>query len=178
MLFRPSFCANCGEKIERSDWGLFTSRRFCAVCESELKAHDLIPRVIVSLGLLIGVFGIGSYVRSGNTEPRLAQPATQSVERPVAAVIQRDALPANVVAPTPAAAPIAPGSGGLPQAKGPVGVATSTQVGKNGGTDVVYMCGAMTKKGTPCTRRVHGPVRCFQHKGMPAMLPQDKLRIG
>jgi hypothetical protein len=41
----------------------------------------------------------------------------------------------------------------------------------------VYMCGARTKKGTPCSRRVHGPVRCWQHKGTPAMLPQEKLRI-
>jgi hypothetical protein len=41
----------------------------------------------------------------------------------------------------------------------------------------IYMCGARTKKGTPCSRRVHGPVRCWQHKGLPAMLPQEKLRI-
>jgi hypothetical protein len=41
----------------------------------------------------------------------------------------------------------------------------------------VYICGARTKKGTPCSRRVHGPVRCWQHKGMPAMLPQEKLLI-
>jgi len=41
----------------------------------------------------------------------------------------------------------------------------------------LYMCGARTKKGTPCSRRVHGPVRCWQHKGMPAMLPQEKLLI-
>src|ERR1043166_8751637 len=37
--------------------------------------------------------------------------------------------------------------------------------------DDVYICGARTKKGTPCSRRVHGPVRCWQHKGLPAMLP-------
>ena len=43
--------------------------------------------------------------------------------------------------------------------------------------DEVYICGARTKKGTPCSRRVHGPVRCWQHKGMPAMLPLDKLRL-
>lgn len=43
--------------------------------------------------------------------------------------------------------------------------------------DDVYICGARTKKGTPCSRRVHGPVRCWQHKGLPAMLPVDKLRI-
>ncbi|HCX29585.1 MAG TPA: hypothetical protein DHU55_07400 [Blastocatellia bacterium] len=41
----------------------------------------------------------------------------------------------------------------------------------------VYLCGARTKKGTPCSRRVHGPVRCWQHKGMPAMLPQEKLLV-
>jgi len=43
--------------------------------------------------------------------------------------------------------------------------------------DDVYICGARTKKGTPCSRRVHGPVRCWQHKGLPAMVPVDKLRV-
>ena len=41
----------------------------------------------------------------------------------------------------------------------------------------IYICGARTKKGTPCSRRVHGPVRCWQHKGMPAMLAQEKLLV-
>jgi len=41
----------------------------------------------------------------------------------------------------------------------------------------VYLCGARTKKGTPCSRRVHSPARCWQHKGMPAMLPQEKLLV-
>src|SRR5262249_15931670 len=40
-----------------------------------------------------------------------------------------------------------------------------------------YIWGAGTKKGTPCSRRVHGPVRCWQHKGLPAMLPVEKLRV-
>ena len=175
MLFRPSFCANCGERVERKDWGLFTSRRFCPVCESELKAHDLVPRVVVALGLLIGIFGVGSYLKGGNAETRLTKLASQPVERPVSAA-QRDNLPANVIAPTPAQAP--PASNTIPQAKTLTSVPPATQVAKNLTGDVVYMCGAMTKKGTPCTRRVHGPGRCFQHQGMPAMLPQEKLRIG
>ena len=41
----------------------------------------------------------------------------------------------------------------------------------------MYICGARTKKGTPCSRRVHGPVRCWQHKGEKAMLPVEKLLI-
>ena len=44
--------------------------------------------------------------------------------------------------------------------------------------DVVYICGARTKKGTPCRRRVHfAGERCFQHKGLPAMVPLEKLTI-
>ena len=43
--------------------------------------------------------------------------------------------------------------------------------------DEIYLCGARTKKGTPCSRRVHGPVRCWQHKGVKAMLPDEKLKV-
>ncbi|HET9528282.1 MAG TPA: hypothetical protein VFO99_19050, partial [Pyrinomonadaceae bacterium] len=41
----------------------------------------------------------------------------------------------------------------------------------------VYICGARTKKGKPCSRRLHGPVRCWQHKGAPAMLPAERLLV-
>jgi hypothetical protein len=44
--------------------------------------------------------------------------------------------------------------------------------------DIVYLCGARTRKGTPCRRRVHAPgERCYQHKGMPAMVPLEKLVV-
>jgi hypothetical protein len=44
--------------------------------------------------------------------------------------------------------------------------------------DPVYICGARTRKGTPCRRRVHAPgERCYQHKGLPAMVSLDKLTI-
>ncbi|HEY7785116.1 MAG TPA: hypothetical protein VIB00_10335 [Pyrinomonadaceae bacterium] len=41
----------------------------------------------------------------------------------------------------------------------------------------IYICGARTKKGTPCSRRVSAEVRCWQHKGERAMLPREKLVI-
>jgi hypothetical protein len=44
-------------------------------------------------------------------------------------------------------------------------------------TEVVSICGARTQKGTPCQRRVRGTGRCWQHKGMPAMLPPNKLIV-
>lgn len=65
--------------------------------------------------------------------------------------------------------------------------ATTSEIGKQGVStstpqqplevDDAYTCGARTKKGSPCTRRVHGPVRCWQHKGLPPMLPQEKLKV-
>lgn len=43
--------------------------------------------------------------------------------------------------------------------------------------EAVYICGARTKKGTPCSRRVQQPTRCWQHKGAKAMLPPEKLVV-
>jgi hypothetical protein len=43
--------------------------------------------------------------------------------------------------------------------------------------EVVSICGARTKKGTPCSRRVRGTGRCWQHRGKPAMLPASKLIV-
>ncbi|HEY9281988.1 MAG TPA: hypothetical protein VIP46_00905, partial [Pyrinomonadaceae bacterium] len=44
-------------------------------------------------------------------------------------------------------------------------------------SEVVSVCGARTKKGTPCSRRVRGTGRCWQHRGKPAMLPASKLIV-
>jgi hypothetical protein len=41
---------------------------------------------------------------------------------------------------------------------------------------IIYICGARTKKGSPCQRHVHAAgERCFQHQGQPAMLPVEQL---
>ncbi len=172
MLFKPNFCANCGEKIERIDWGIFTSRRFCQVCESEFKGQDLIPRAIVVVGLLISVFGFGSYLKSGSVATNslaVRQPAKLVEQRPVESPPDSPPITTEKVSPQTVM--------NLPQT-------LSTQPASNQASkpmvadEPLYYCGAETKKGTPCTRRVKGNTRCFQHKGMPAMLPAEKLRIG
>jgi hypothetical protein len=43
--------------------------------------------------------------------------------------------------------------------------------------EVVSICGARTQKGKPCSRRVRGTGRCWQHRGKSAMLPLEKLVI-
>lgn len=173
MLFRPNFCANCGEKIERVDWGLLTSRRFCPVCESEFKGHDLIPRVIVVAGVLAGVLGLGAYLKSGSTPMTplaLRQPVKAATQEPTqvpAANTVQAQKPPETTPPASNAANQMPSAATL--------AAVKPQVESS---EPMYYCGAETKKGTPCSRRVKGNIRCYQHKGMPAMLPPDKLRIG
>ena len=174
MFYRPNFCANCGEKVERPDWGLFTSRRFCPVCESEFKGQDLVPRAIVAAGLIVGMFGIGAYMRSGPVSPAPLAFRPPARNAPVASVTIPSQQSSAAQAPAPAASPplsapqqsttrVNPPSGQVPRYEA--------------AQEDTYICGAETKKGTPCSRRVKGNVRCYQHKGMPAMLSPDKLKV-
>lgn len=168
MLFRPTFCANCGEKIDRAEWHIWTSRRFCQVCETEYKGQDLAPRLIVALGLLIGVFGFGSYIKSGTGG---ADALAVRQPRKIAEVPAAPANAANAASKPEAAIPPPVASNEHPPA------AAHTPAANAAPAEVMYYCGAETKKGTPCSRRVKGNVRCFQHVGMPAMLPAAQLKI-
>jgi hypothetical protein len=143
-MYRPNFCSDCGTKIVRLRWRLWTSRRFCGACARRLRKErwqfPLITSVVlVSLGLVSG---------------RALRPA------PPPLIIQRRA--------DSPLAKFESGSSGPGDVKGN----TPPLV-----VEAVYICGARTKKGTPCSRRVHQPARCWQHKGMVAMLPAEKLRI-
>ena len=134
-LYRPKFCCECGAKVVRLRWHVWTSRKFCSSCQPHFrKEHWVQPALgFVALIFLGVIFG------------RAIRPA------PPPLVIQRNIVSSSAT--------------GSPQ-QAPSIVIEDT-----------YLCGARTKKGTPCSRRVHGPVRCWQHKGLPAMLPLEKLKI-
>ena len=134
--YRPNFCCECGEKIVRLRWRVWTSRKFCDKCfRLSGRAYWLQRFIAISVLLLAGLL-IGRGFR------RELPPLI--IERPAASSSQ-------TVAPVAADSPSQ--------------------------TENVYTCGARTKKGKPCSRRVHGPIRCWQHKGLPAMLPPEKLVI-
>jgi hypothetical protein len=156
MLYRPNFCCNCGEKIERVEWNLLTSRRFCVVCSAENRAHDILPRLTVTAGALALMFGFGSlWSGSGQAEPAVRQ-------SPVGI---KSSSPTTVQAGTPV---------NEVQAEIPSNPTVRTAEAVKGQTTVVdknaakYFCGALTKKGTPCSRKVKAKgQRCFQHEGKP-----------
>ncbi|HYE65076.1 MAG TPA: hypothetical protein VD966_05810 [Pyrinomonadaceae bacterium] len=156
-MYKPNFCAECGARIARARWNLWTSRRFCTGCARQLlKAQILFP-------LISGVvlFGIGLIAG------RAARPAPPPliVERgqlsPLPAATARKAG-AQAVETTPLQV-----MSGVEPSYGPDGTATERPTDQN---ETVSVCGARTKKGTPCQRRVRGTGRCWQHKGLPAII--------
>jgi hypothetical protein len=176
MLYRPNFCCCCGERIERIDWKIWTSRRFCDLCATQHQVGEFVPKAIVGIGVLIGIFGFGSYLQSRPT-PNLPVAKNSLFEQPVKRAASPDS---NKQATNAAATQSQPG---LPVT--PV-VDTTQQAVKNlqrpaeparATTEAVYYCGAATKKGTPCSRRVKSPnTRCWQHTGMPAMADSQAAR--
>jgi hypothetical protein len=185
MLFRPSFCANCGEKIDRSEWRIWTSRRFCQLCEIEYRGHELIPKVVVGLSLAVSVAAIGLSSKNTSEGPDggKVRQAKSFVERPSDLHGQPETADrasnvrksSDTSAPTTAAEPVPKTNknAAYENAKGQLPVGTAPRE-----REPQYFCGAETKKGTPCSRRVKGNVRCFQHVGMPAMVPASQLKIG
>lgn len=167
ILFRPKYCVNCGEKIVRDEWNFWTSGRFCELCETEFRGRETARRAAAVLAVLgIAAVGFAFVAPQKPLETRLVA-ASASTTGPKALVsrVEPAKLPANqakeqaVEQQTPQAS--------APSERKPEMVAS----------EPTYMCGAETKKGTPCTRKVKGNVRCWQHKGMLAVLSSEELRV-
>ncbi|HEY0429822.1 MAG TPA: hypothetical protein VGC76_18710 [Pyrinomonadaceae bacterium] len=176
MPYKPKFCCQCGEKIERVDWKLLTSRRFCELCATEFGVYDKLPLAVVAISVLFGLFGFGSYWRAGEKTPSAAPnqfvasaPGANKSETNRA--VQPQVL-SNTSVPTTAqtSSPAKTETVQPPQS-------LKTKTSETPAQEIVYFCGAMTKKGTPCSRRVKNGGRCWQHMGQPAMLPQEQLIV-
>jgi hypothetical protein len=154
-MYKPNFCSECGTKLLRLRWYLWTSRKFCNGCARRLRKARILPPLFASLALL----SLG-YLTGRSRSP--APPPLIIQRRADSPVSDGDISRSN---------PESSSSGSENKSKDAKNAATVSAA------EEVYLCGARTKKGTPCSRRVHGPVRCWQHKGMPAMLPQEKLLV-
>jgi len=168
MTYKPNFCCQCGEKIERVRWNFLTSRRFCELCETELGVYDKIPLILAAAGVLFGVFGIGMYFRA--PEKTLDLSPNQFVSS--ASNANKNEATRNI-----SNAAASPENSTLTKTDASPAM-QNPKVQKEPAAEAVYFCGAPTKKGTPCSRRVKGGGRCWQHAGQTAMVAQEKLRIG
>lgn len=154
-MYKPNFCAECGTKVVRLHWHFWTSRRFCNGCARKFRKARFAGPLLAALALIV----------TGYVAGRIRRPAP-----PPLTIVRRADSPLSDLPAPPSSALVHTGSqsglGPTPGQQPPPTV-----------EEDVYLCGARTKKGTPCSRRVQAPRRCWQHKGMPAMLPQEKLLV-
>lgn len=176
MFYRPKFCCNCGEKIERTDWKLWTSRRFCDFCEVEQMPYDIAIKLVAVIVAVFGVAGIAntwlfrppSDGDAHTQQQNSAQPArltglTTQTSLPISNIQTANTTGSNQSAPDSNSSIVSQPDEPSKQRKKP----------RNSSEEPIYYCGAMTKKGTACMRRVKSPGRCWQHLGKPSMLPAN-----
>ncbi len=156
MVYKPNFCAECGARIERTRWHWWMSRRFCPNCERPDRRGRIVRLLVACLSIFGLGFGLG----------RALRPA------PPPLIVERGAYINH--APAAAATPTSANAAQPARAYGPDGTPAERPTDPN---ELVSMCGARTKKGAPCQRRVRGTGRCWQHLGKPAMLPPEKLVV-
>jgi hypothetical protein len=157
MLYRPSFCCNCGEKIVRDEWRIWTSRRFCPLCETELKGIDLLPRVVVGIGLLFSVAAFATYVRKP-----AASPSSETAFKPSQQSKSLRSTPA--IDPSPSNEANNGTQNTNSNARSNSQINEQPKHENRTSDEAVFFCGAITKKGTPCTRRVKTKgTFCWQH---------------
>ncbi len=189
-MYKPTYCCNCGEKIERLDWNIFTNRRFCALCETEFKFEDILKKIGMFFLAVLGVFGVGSYL-SGEGKKAKLEISEVSISKPGVKVANEKPSPQMQTEQQKTSSEIEKKSaieGSKPEKAEPVAPRQSKakEPPRLGGSQAhlqkkaeepVYFCGAATKKGTPCSRKVKGGGRCWQHLGREAILSEKELLI-
>ncbi len=184
MLYKPNYCCQCGDEIERIDWKLWTSRRFCESCEGDFRQADWMPRIASLVMIAGGVFGLGSYLKAPEkplnltthqfgTSPainaRNLKTETSTIGSKTTDSVANQTDPSKITDTKSQTTALN---------SAPRSTKTLVQPNQpNEPVEPVYFCGAQTKKKTPCTRKVKGEGRCWQHLGLPAMLPKEKLVV-
>jgi hypothetical protein len=141
-MYKPRYCTDCGDRIERERWRSWHSRQFCELCSPKYRFRRFgMPFVLVGVSILIG-YGLRGFVqpRWGRPAPRLE--INHNPLRLMGQVAPRKGDKPPDVSPSPDLAPVT--------RKAPV---------------PVKVCGAPTKRGIPCKRKVRGTGYCYQHRG-------------
>ena len=154
-MHRANFCVECGERLARSGWRARIGSKFCPDCARRLGTFTAFRPLILIVVFALAAFAFGRYLRPA-PPPLIIQRAGNSPLSDAPFDLSQSARPnnSNVI-----------NAGNSNQ--------TAAVANEEG-----YICGARTRKGTPCKRRVHVPgERCFQHKGLAAMVPAEKLVV-
>ncbi len=157
MWYQPKFCSECGEKIARAEWKFWHSRQFCDLCSTKHQVFDATGRFSLLLVPIILIGFAASAFMPGKMSNQLkstAPPAKSFVSDKKL----KDVEPKAVFSQQPSVLQ-------EQQKQGILAASREQEIsGGNRQTEEIYFCGAPTKKGTPCTRRVKVKGLCWQHK--------------
>jgi hypothetical protein len=172
-MYKPNFCAECGAQVLRAGWHFWTSRRFCADCARRFRKERVLLPLIICAGLFTVGLALGRAARPA-APPLVVERGVLPPVAPASPAFTKNGAQTAETGTMNEAAPktkeAATGSRAEP-AYGPNGTATERPTETE---ETVSICGARTQKGTPCQRRVRGTGRCWQHTGMPAIIPLEK----
>ncbi len=178
MLYKPTYCCNCGEKIEVTDtlpWK--KSGRFCDVCRQEFSFQEFLPKVFILICVVFGLFGLGGYLKT-------IEPANTVALKQNKLPIKENAVKTDLKSDSAQNSNLQINQNNVPFDDSNLSSKANKNVvekqkseSQTAQIELVYFCGAATKKGTPCSRKVKGGGRCWQHKGQEALLAQEKLLI-
>lgn len=62
-MYQPNFCSECGSRIERTRWHLWTSRQFCSDCAQRFRRAQLMTPIIAAVALFAVGLATGRAVR-------------------------------------------------------------------------------------------------------------------
>ena len=176
MLYKPKYCCDCGDRIDRREWNILTNRRFCELCETRYKFEDISRKFGAFILIAFGFFGVGSYLTAAEKVIEIKRTGRAAEKRGVSASKRNGGIGGtnkrSSVAPPKTRSTDGRKSDAKRETKVKRPIKESPQ---NVVSEPVYFCGAATKKGSPCSRRVRGGGRCWQHKGQESIIrPQQK----
>jgi hypothetical protein len=163
-MYKPNFCAECGGRITRVRWRAWTSRRFCDGCDKRFRRGRVV-RPLVACVVLVGAGFVGGRAMRPSPPPLVVERSAPHSPAPLPpALASRLSTAGSEETHASTTAP----------AYGADGTETERPTDP---AEIVSICGARTQRGTPCSRRVRGTGRCWQHRGRGAMLPASKLIV-
>ncbi len=173
-MYKPNFCAECGARVERERWRVWTSGRFCSACDWRFRRRRLLLPLALAASLLSVGFVAGRALRA---TPAPSHPLVVRRVEDEHAQEARDKDEEDDGRADDGGKVGAGERGGARTGAALYGADGTESERPTDPAEVVSICGARTKKGTACSRRVRGMGRCWQHRGMPAILPQSKLVV-
>ncbi len=187
MFVKSKFCLECDEKLESYDDNFLVRSNYCEICKPNFRSKEVLKRsIFMGFAIIPTIFGVGVLLQKPAEKPLSVAKTEIASIAPVPKPSQKvennrpnnAAQPKNVEANQQIALlSKQPETQPAKQTSDKKTPQIVREVSQSLVPEVVYLCGAKTKKGTPCSRKVKGSVRCWQHLGQEAMLPAKELKI-